>query len=230
MGMTSATADLAVAAGKHLLKKGLPKASKTVGKTTAKQTKRAVTKAAPSLSAFDQFESEGIFKGVPEQEIRATRTILDNPKTTPEDIELLKGNLKAIDDPDEYISNKAAAGIGEMLHGNQIGFDENNIKIDRQLKQYSEINGHKQQLPEEAAKTKLDYFISENQVDLSTAPKGRMMTIEGMQDVPMNPNTKEELLPKIQQYIDLQNNVSPKKSKTSWRMGCKRIRNLWYNR
>lgn len=45
-------------------------------------------------------------------------------------------------------------------------------------------------------KVKLDSFISQNQIDLSTAPKGRMMTIQGMQDVPMYPGTKEELYQK----------------------------------
>ena len=65
-------------------------------------------------------------------------------------------------------------------------------------------------------KFKLDSFISENQVDLSTTPKGRMMTIQGMQDVPMYPGTKEELLPKIQQYINLQKEMGSKQPKGGW--------------
>ncbi len=70
--------------------------------------------------------------------------------------------------------------------------------------------------PEQSAKFKLDTFISQNQVDLSTTPKGSMMTIQGMQDVPMYPGTKEELLPKIQQYIDLQKETGSKQPKGGW--------------
>ena len=70
--------------------------------------------------------------------------------------------------------------------------------------------------PEALKKLALDSFVAENQVDLASAPRGQMMTVQGMQEAPLSPVSKEELLPKIQQFIDLQKATGSKTPKAGW--------------
>jgi len=126
-------------------------------------------------------------------------------------VKSIDSGLYSPEDVEKVFRNKDYSGLTDIANdGNSKAL------VDQTNQQYAEWVHPKVSDPEVSNQLTLDSFIAQNQVDLESAPRGQMMTVQGMQEVPMYPGTKEDLLPKIKEYIKLQQATGSKAPKGGW--------------
>ena len=219
-GATKALGKLAVEGAQQVVKsatkRGGRKAATTVVKKTTQAAAKKVAPVVPTKGIEEQI-TEGLaawegtkFGGMSPQEKVAVeshwrRQQASNLQPEIETTNALYNSQEAVD----------SGALDEFSTGIR-GFADVDQKVKVQKAAYDQASGKTPVDPAASNKLALDSFIAENQVDLASAPRGQMMTVQGMQEVPMYPGTKEDLLPKIKEYIKLQQATGSKAPKGGW--------------